>query len=611
MAAAFVPGAAQPHSQLTDDSNLNNFAAEHMDENAHMRLQGVTAELRKKALFITWTRWKAGTCRVPSSYVVGILRQETERGGPYGGGGPGGPRPTMPMHMGQPQAVMSIPTPQRGTSCTTQGQQQPGPLSAAAAERPPLWVTSAAALYTNRGALFRAISEQLQPSSLDALARLPAAFQQACVLSMLVAAPHYSCPDQYVGWFVAQVAGLQLPAQVAALQGRAQTSSEKKVVLILCGTINGNEWVTSGLAFQRAREMKVPCTLLERMHIAQPCRWEPVLDEVAQQLSPPVRFERVKPADAINMLMVKAVSWYAQGAAVIFVIAAPPPQLSGTAAQAKFPGYHASASAELWNYIAAIKAVKHHNIETGVALLTGQTTERPEDAVHLDSVFGTGWSIASSTLRVPQQTFLVRSRPCSAPPQVHVRQAVAKPSWAADLDAALDGLYSGAGDVAVQLPDLAEIETAIEKTVAKVSLADGEQRALNLVTLTSARVQHHVKLLNRAAVGSLFGVDGWNIVEHWHIKLPCATHVNMETGLATNAENAEAVPCGEPRWCRGCSEFYYSFITCPSAFLIQEVVLQLLQDMLTTPDANLVHKAVTLEELPQHVCIAPCTGLMQ
>lgn len=600
-----------PRPYDTDDAELNEWADGHLDDVALTKLAAVHPELRKKAMFITRTRDMAGNLRDPCSYICGILRKEAE-GGPFGRQPPAWHQKPA-QQQGPPlltaQALQMVASPQHSAvSASSPAHVAP----AAAPEVQPPWVVKALSMYSNRGALFRSLGGALSSQAMEALSRMPSAFQQACVLSMLISAQNYRDPDQFVSWFSSQV----LANNLAWTSSGSTTSSagsggtDKKFAVILCGSICGSEWLGAGMGFEAFCEERQPFSVVERLHVAQPSPWQPVLDEVSQRLTPQVPFTSASPADAVGLLVSKAAAWRAQNVTALVVMFSPPPQQVALRPGAKFVGYHGSCSSEVWHYVAAVRVLKTHNVNVMLAHCHMSAYESESDAKLLDELFGPRWVLPPSSLRVPQVPFTVRSRPSSGQAATGVRRPVERPACADDIHGSLDTLFSASGSCDVELLSLIDLETILDKVASKQQLSELETVALSRVCVASRMQEGRIKLLQRNTLAALFGLDCWSINEHWAVKMPCNPLVNSETGIPVQTGHPEAVPCGEPRWCRSCSEYYESLTSCASPHLVREIVLRILQDTFAL-DQTLVQVApVTLEDLPTHICAHPCCGVM-
>ena len=348
-AASAASGAPQrvPRPYDTSDPDLNAWADIHIDVYAQQKLASVDPELRTKALFITRQKSVNGNCNNPSQYVQGIIRKEVN--GPYSGPSGSWPPQSTPQLRPPtllPSQVQAVPTP----------MQAPAPAPVATLpvvsqpQAVPHWVTAAVALHMNRSALFRAVAACIPADAMATLSKLPSSFQTACVLSMLVSSDHYSKPEQYISWFVQRSLAMN-PPQCGSVSTSAASScggsDAKKLVAIFLGNISGAEWLGVALALQSFSEEKRSFEILERVHVAPTSRWQPVLDEVSQRLSPTAPFTTISPPEAAQALAAKAPLWSAHGATVLCICFGPTPQRTPTWGNATLPSYHGSTSSDL------------------------------------------------------------------------------------------------------------------------------------------------------------------------------------------------------------------------------------------------------------------------
>jgi hypothetical protein len=298
---------------------------------------------------------------------------------------------------------------------------------------------------------------------------------------------------------------------------------------------------------------------------------------------------------------------------VLAVVFAPPPQRTSTVQTAFLPGYHGSTSSDLWLYIGALRTLKAFHLNIMVAHIHLTQHEAPENNKSLNKIFGDPWVMSPAVLRVPQPSFTIRCRPSGNHEVTAVRRSLEKSHAAANLHASLEPVFVNTAPFELELPGLLEIESILDKHATGVPLSDVE-------TLSLARVSQHVpgasatpaskcRLLTRMNLAAIFGLESWHLNEHWNVKMPCSPLVNCITGIPVTRDSPEARPCGEPRWCRSCSEYYDALMLGPSPHLLQEVVQRLVKDAFFADSVN--RPSIAEEDLPPHLCTSPsCNGLV-
>ncbi|HSG19985.1 MAG TPA: hypothetical protein VLA31_04375 [Burkholderiaceae bacterium] len=611
-----VPAAVaprQPAAWDTDDPELNAWADVHLDEFAKAKLLGATAELRKKAIFITRSRFLAGTINNPSPYVGGIIRREAESN-PYGTAGRTSSAMQLPgpsMH-GPPISPQAVASPMHGAH---RPQMQPPPCIPVAGALPPAWVTAALKVHGSRSSMFRVVASNVPSAGFEAISSLPSTFQTACILSMLLAPQNYSNAEAYMKWF-AESARTAIPSGLGSVSGSSTTAnSAKKVAALIFGSISGAEWVGLGMACQHLAENDMHVQIVERCSINQPSRWQAVLDEVGQHLNPPAPYTCVSPADALQFIQQKGAQWQTHGVSVLALVVAPSPVTSPAAPGASMPGYHASPASDFWVHVAALTALKKFCSSVLVGHMHGQAFEFGEVAAYLNKLFGEPWTMNPSHLRVPQPPWTVRCRPAEARALDQAPRAMTKTpaceSWHRDLQA----MFATQAPFSLVLPSLSELDELMEKQAEGQQLSVDEQKKLAWVMEASvagavAAGGGAQKLLSRAALVAVFGLDGWALSEHWDKKMPCAGLINAVTGIPVAEGNPEAIRCGHGRWCSSCSELYDSLVSCPSPHLIAEIAKRLLKDGLCPEAGASLTPSITSIALPEHVCGHPCNGLV-
>lgn len=607
-AVGAAPAEAQPWH--VDDAELNAWGETHLDDYAKGALVGVAPELRKKALFITRNRSRSGNITNPSPYVMGIIRREME-GNPYGRSGGAPVRPPAPMMQGPPLAVQLAASPMHAAAPAAPA----APAQPTLDKTPPIWVTSALAVHHSRTALMRAVASQVPAAAMAAISSLPSSFQMACVIGLLISPNHWSQPEAYMKWFAGQCL-IMMPAGIQSVSGStASSSSSKKLAVVIFGEISGCEWVGIGMATQQLSENKQEVQVVERLAFSNPCAWQSVLDDVSVSLSPRAPYQQASPVEAVSVLTAKAPQWSAQGISVLALVVGPRPRQGATFPGAVLPGFHAAQASDLWLFVRGLRVLAAQCPRLMVCHLSAKALDGPEDSAGLTKMFGTPWAMNPSHLRVPQQQFLARCRPATAWDASSTPRSLTQTPAAACLHRDILQIFAPQAPFELELPLLPVLEVAIEKKVDKQQLTPEEHLALAYLSETTeaasgAGVPDSPRLLGRRSLAAIFGLEQWTFLDHWSKKMPCAGVINMLTGIPVPKDHPEAVDCCRIRWCTSCCELYESLISCPSPHLVREIVARMLRDGLFSNPEQWTSQAIRVDELPEHVCGTPCSGLI-
>ena len=606
-------GGRQPRPYDCSDHELNLWADVHMDDFAQSKLASVDPELRRRSMFITRQKCMNGNCNNPSQYVQGIIRKEM--GGPYSAASmpswqpQSGPQARPPAMF--PSLLQTVASPLHAPAA---GMQVSRPAAADPAQTPQ-WVTAAIALHMQRSALFRAVAAHIPAEAMACLSSLPSSFQTACILSMLVSPDHWTKPDQYIAWFVQRSMCMNPPHCPSVSTSNASScasTNAKRLAVVFLGSISGAEWLGVALGLQCLSEEKRSFDIVERIHVAPPCRWQPVLDEVSQMLSPSAPFSHGSAPEGAQMMAVKAPLWAAQNTTVLVLCFGPQPQATASLTGCVLPGYHGGNSCDLWHYMACIRTLKSYHCAVMVAHLHLTQFEDAQNSGTLTKIFGDPWVMNPASLRVPQHQFTVRCRPSGSHEPSAVRRTLERSSFTENLHGSLVALFSNTAAFDLELPSLTDIENILDKQSLCMQLNETETLALARMSVAEpvggSKLLGKNRLLNRANLAAVFGLQSWNLNEHWNVKMPCTPMINSVTGIPVNKDNPEAVLCGQLRWCRSCSEYYDALMSTPSPHLVQEVVARLVQDSFF---AGIVQRgSITADDLPVHVCTSPCNGLV-
>lgn len=602
--------ALEPQPWHVDDAGLNAWAETTLDDFAKGALIGVTMELRKKAMFITRSKARAGNCNNPSPYLMGILRKEQE-GNPYARAPGSVSRPAAPVMSGPPLAVQMAASPMHAAT----PRMPAAPSVTAEHKAPPIWVTSALNVHHSRTALMRAVAAHVPAAALDAISSLPSSFQVACVLTMLLSPNSWMQPEAYMKWFAGQCL-IMMPNGIQSVSGSTASShSAKKLAVVIFGEISGCEWVGIGMATQQLSESKLDVEVVERVAFSNPCPWQGVLDDVSQSLTPKAPYQHAAPAEAAQVLTAKAPMWSAQGVSVLALIVGPQPRPSGTFPGAALPGFHAAGASDLWLFLHGLKVLAAQCPSLMVGHFASMTTGSPEDNDGLTKIFGQPWAMNPSHLRVPQQRFYTRCRPATQWDGNSAPRVLTRTPAADCVHRDIVQLFASQAPFDLELPTLPLIEIAIEKRVDNQALTPAEHQALAHVSETTPVTSElgaagAQRLLGRRSLAAVFGLEQWTFLDHWAKRMPCAGVINAVTGIPVAKEHPEAADCCCPRWCTSCCELYDCLTRCPSPHLVREIVTRMLRDGLFTDREQWTSHPVQESEVPEHICATPCNGLL-
>jgi hypothetical protein len=305
--------------------------------------------------------------------------------------------------------------------------------------------------------------------------------------------------------------------------------------------------------------------------------------------------------EAIPYVHSNVASWKARGLTLLALVHVPRAEMSAVPVCSAAPGYHGSASSNIWMSFNALSKVKTFMPELCVALFQPPCSSKA-DMDYFDTIFGKAMEVDS--LRLPTEPWSLRCQPLGTNTKVITRPFNADTGKikAEEFHPKLQGAFSCDGASPARLPSLAALEILLDDVEAR----DGQEAAaLMMRQPTNAQGSQSSMLLSREHLASLFGVREFKWMEHWAARMPCSKYINTITGQPTLPGRPECVACGQGRWCPNCGYYYEALTECVNPHLVTKGVLTLLQ-VLCAPRTET--PLFPTSRLPDHTCGGHCTG---
>ena len=489
---------------------------------------------RRRFLVILQTKMAQLCITNPSTYLNGIIRNEKQGG--FGGRswGHGG----RPMQHGPPSlppsAVQRVPTPQQ----TPRGVKRPA------------WVSEAWSLALKPSALMKKMHGVLGAESMASLSAWPPQIQLSVLTALVYSEGAWADPA------AALSAALATMGTLPVLQVNLATRSARKgraLVVLQLGAFYGAEWVLLQSAIDGLKA-DVPDLYVHGEHA------------FLGQRGPVDLFRAVKPdvtlhtdADALADLASKAHGeWCALDACVLVLVTCPAPSVNCNAAY--YPGYHSSDASDLWLFLKALRGLQPI-LDNKLAFMSADpVVPHSARAELLGKVFGKAFEVTAAKARVPASAWRFRSHPAISESDLAVRKVDV--TSADDIYAKeLRELREGSRDDPV-LPCAQELEEYNDV----VSFGDKDHGGANVYELLQTAAAGGGsgagarRLLSRADLSRLWGLEGWAIDEA-HLRLhPCCGRCDALTGFPVTAGG---VSCGESRYCMRCESWYKRLFDSP------------------------------------------------
>ena len=587
------------HGWMVPDPAINNWL-DSMSDSTKTNLERCPAELRAKVTASVYTRTHSTLApQNPEAYLNGAIHREMREGAGKIVGAPNHGNLASPYSGGPPRSQPScgyVPAPALGRPPASPQQQ-------AARVPRPSWVEEAWALRTSERLFFRFLARNLPQGTLEKVAELPGQLQQQVLVAMiLLDATANPGPflDQCVERFKTFPAH-RLPLSMSSCSSEASEESRRKLLILSFGISTGLEFAAVDVAIQLAKE-----NFAQQFEVIQRCAFvaqhfaKEVFEEICvQMVGPPI--ELLPLEEAIPYVLSNVASWKARGLTLLALVHVPRAEMSAVPLCSAAPGYHGSASSNIWMSFNALSKVKTFMPEMCVALFQPPCSSKA-DMDYFDTIFGKAMEVDS--LRLPTEPWSLRCQPLGTNTKVITRQFIADTGKikAEEFHPKLQGAFSCDGASPARLPSLAALEILLDDVEAR----DGQEAAaLVMRQPLNAQGSQPSMLLSREHLASLFGVREFKWMEHWAARMPCSKYINTITGQPTQPGRPECVACGQGRWCPNCGYYYEALTECVNPHLVTKGVLTLLQ-VLCAPRTET--PLFPTSRLPDHTCGGHCTG---
>ena len=518
-----------------DNEELNSFACSlDLGPDCAQSLKDCDATDRLRFLMILKTKMGQHSITNPSLYLNGIIRNE--KTGAFGHGR--WQHSSSPLQHGSPlvsqRAVHTVATP----------QQRPRGV------KRPAWVTEAWPLAGKPSALMKKMHGVLGAESMTALSAYPPQIQLSVVLALVYSEGAWADPPAAVATALATIATLP-PLQVN--QGTRIVRKGRALVVLQLGASYGSEWVHLQGAVEDLKA-DVPDLYIHCKHA------------FLGQNSPVALLRAVKPdvtlhtdADAFADVVLKALGeWRALDAHVLVLVTCPPP--SSNCSAGYFPGYHCGDACNLWLFLKVLR-VLIPMLDNRLAFVCSDPVVPYSSRTELlDKVFGPAFEVSAAKTKVPTSPWRFRSHPALSSSDLAVRKVTDTTAEHIFVKEIRD-FRAGTADE-LQLPSMQELEEYNDV----VSFENKEHGGANVYGLLQTAVsgagsgESPGRLLSRADLGRLWGLEGWAIDEAHSRLHPCFARCDCLTGFSVSQGG---VTCGESRYCMSCESWYKCLLDSP------------------------------------------------
>jgi hypothetical protein len=178
-----------------------------------------------------------------------------------------------------------------------------------------------------------------------------------------------------------------VPTTMSSCTSEASEESRRKLLVLSFGISTGLEWAAVDVAIQLAKD-----NFAQQFEVIQRCAFvgqnfaKEVFEEICVHMVGP-SIELVPLEEAIPYVQSNVASWKARGCTLIALIHIPKAQVSAVPVCSAAPGYHGSASNNIWMSFNALSKVKTFMPELCVALFQPQCSSKA-DMDYFDTIFG-------------------------------------------------------------------------------------------------------------------------------------------------------------------------------------------------------------------------------
>ncbi len=520
-----------------ESEELNNFAASiDMTPDCAEALRALDQAARLRCLTILQQKMKNRTISSPGHYLFGIIRNESSPGG-FSGSAWGHANPVQHGPALLPlSAISRIPTPQN----SLRGVKRPA------------WVSEAWPLATKPSALLKKMHSVLGAEAMASISNYPAQIQLSLVLALVFCEGAWADPAAALASAVTTL-GTMPPLQTA-VPSRVVRKGRALVVLQM-GPAFGAEWVhLQGAVDELKREW--PDLYV---HGAHAYLGSSVAEELHSAMKPDVALHKDVAAFA-DMVGKSHGEWRSLEATVLLLITASAPS-SSVGGALQYPGNHCGDSKAIWGYLKVLKALLPITDNRLAFVCTDPVAGHAGSADLLDKMFGRAFEIASHKTKVPVHPWHFRSFPVAAESDLSTRRVQCTPAdelFATEIQELRRG--SGQGLVFPTIQELEDYSDAVSFGDSRDSAAENVYKLLQVACPSSSAPAGARRLLSRAELARVWGIDGWNIDEARQRLQPCCKRCDALTGFPVAAGG---VACGDARWCMHCEGWYKLLVETP------------------------------------------------
>ena len=431
-----------------------------MSESTKANLERCPADLRAKVTASVYTRSHSPKApQDPEAYLNGAIHKEMREGAGKMVGAPSHSNLASPYSGGPPRSQPTcgyVPAPALGRPPASPQQQ------AARVPRPP-WVEEAWAMRSSERAFFRFLARALPHGTLDKIADLPGQLQQQVLVAMILfdaTANPGPFLDQCVERFMTFPAP-RVPPPMSSGSSEASEESRRKLLILSFGISTGLEWAAVDVAIQLAKD-----NFSQQFDVIQRCAFvaqhfaKEVFEEICVHMVGP-SIELVPLEEASNYVRSNCAGWKARGCTLLALVHVPRAERSAVPVCSAAPGYHGSASSNIWMSFNALSKVQTFIPEMCIATFQPHCSSKA-DTDYFDTTFGKAMEVDS--LRLPTEPWSLRCQPLGTNAKVITRpfNAAMGNIRVEDFHPHLQGAFSCDGASPAKLPSLAALEIFLD-----------------------------------------------------------------------------------------------------------------------------------------------------
>ena len=573
---------------LTNDPGANAFLAQlDLTLEADQQLRSLEEIMRLKVLSVLRSKMSQTTIQNPSTYLIGIMRNEKKAQGPY--------KAFASSSMDRRETFTS-PVSAQMLRTMASPQQAIGVVS-----KPPPWVADAWPLVQRPSQFLRKMMSVLGADSMGWISHHPMSVQVSLLTSLLVTSAAWLDPQQSLKNMLAIVK--DLPPLPLAVSTRPLQRTGKPLVVLQFGGSMGAEWLNLRLALENLKN-EFPDIRLEARHVlpgdaAASAFHDAIATAVVMDGSAEVHKDAASMASVVGQQLP---AWKNADTTVLVLVTLPVPN-NKYGGPVEGPQWHTKPANALWDMFLVLRALTGLPDNRYAFLFIEPVPANNAASQFLDQYFGEPWNIPRNKTKIPTSClWRCRSWPVLSEGDLSERKVERIDTDCYRFHGSL--LASRGEGPEVSLPTPEEVEAYYDD----LGAPGGTQR--DLCTVDAFKLIHSVspasaagsapgQLLERADLARLWGVDGWQLDTTFSRVAPCHTVCAMTTGFAASLGGAEETTrCGVGRWCYPCDQWYAMLHATPPPHTYT-LLHKLLQKTFSQPVAGTnSHFA----KLPLHTC---------